>query len=80
MKSKVTLEVTQSSKKLKYPQMSHFQISHKKSVCTVQVPNEKDAMTSSCQDRKEVGCATWRMHSTRPARRFMYLSHKIVKS
>ena len=26
--------------------------------------NEKDAMTSRCLDRKEVPCATWRVHST----------------
>ena len=25
--------------------------------------NEKDAMTSRCLDRKEVWCATWRVHS-----------------
>ena len=31
------------------------------------VDNEKDAMTSRCLDRKEVRCATWQVHSTRPA-------------
>ena len=30
-------------------------------------PNEKDAMTSRCLDRKEVRHATWRVHSTGPA-------------
>ena len=34
------------------------------SVCTVHAPNEKDATTSHCLDRKEVPCATWRVHST----------------
>ena len=26
-------------------------------------PNEKDAMTSCCLDRKEAQCATWRVHN-----------------
>ena len=30
--------------------------------------NEKDAMTPCCLNRKDVQCATWRVHSTRPAR------------
>ena len=34
-----------------------------KHVCTVHVPNEKDAM-SLCLDRKEVRCATLRVHTT----------------
>ena len=36
-------------------------------VYTIHVPNEKDAMTSRCLDRKEVWHATWRVHSTGPA-------------
>ena len=41
----------------------------KKHVCTVHVPNEKDAMTSGCLDRKEVRGTIWGVHSTtdRPA-------------
>ena len=41
----------------------------KKRVCTVHAPNEKDAMTSGCLDRKEVRGAMWGVHSTtdRPA-------------
>ena len=35
-----------------------------KSLCTAHTPNEKDAMTSRCLDRKEVRRATWRVHST----------------
>ena len=31
---------------------------------TVHTPNEKDAMTSLCLDRKEVRCATLRVYST----------------
>ena len=40
-----------------------------KHVCTVHAPNEKDAMTSGCLDRKEVRGAIWGVHSTmdRPA-------------
>ena len=33
----------------------------------VHAPNEKDAMTSRCLDRKEVRHAIWRVHSTGPA-------------
>ena len=33
----------------------------------VHAPNEKDAMTSLCLDRKEVRHAIWRVHSTGPA-------------
>ena len=29
--------------------------------------NDKDAIASLCLDRKEVRCATWRVHSTTPA-------------
>ena len=38
-------------------------------VCTVHMPNEKDAMTSGCLDRKEVRGAIRGVHSTtdRPA-------------
>ena len=41
----------------------------KKHVRTVHAPNEKDAMTSGCLDRKEVRGAIWGVHSTtdRPA-------------
>ena len=39
----------------------------KKHVRTVHAPNEKDAMTSLCLDRKEVRHAIWRVHSTGPA-------------
>ena len=28
--------------------------------------NEKDVMTSCCLNRKDVQCATWQVHSTRP--------------
>ena len=36
----------------------------KKHVRTVHAPNEKDAMTSGCLDRKEVRGAIWGVHST----------------
>ena len=41
----------------------------RKHVYTVHAPNEKDAMTSGCLDRKEVRGAIWGVHSTtdRPA-------------
>ena len=32
-------------------------------MCTMAAPNEKDAMTSPCLDRKVVSCATWRVHN-----------------
>ena len=34
----------------------------------ISLDNEKDAMTSGCLDRKEVRCATWRVHSVRTGR------------
>ena len=42
-------------------------IHSKNSVYTMHAPNEKDAMTSRCLDRKEVRHAIWRVHSTGPA-------------
>ena len=50
----VSVEVTQSRKKLKYPQVYHLNLHTRKLVCTVHILNEKDAMTSRCLDRKEV--------------------------
>ena len=48
--------------------MNKIEISSlKKFVYTAHAPNEKDAMTSLCLDRKEVLHATWRVHSTGPA-------------
>ena len=42
------------------------------SVQAVHGPNEKDAMTSRCLDRKEVLHATWRVHSVRAGRFLMF--------
>ena len=43
---------------------SKKQIHSQNFVYTRHAPNEKDAMTSRCLDRKEVLHAIWRVHST----------------
>ena len=54
----------------------------RKPVCIVHAPNEKDAMTSSCLDRKEVRGAIWGVHSTmdRPACGGIMHSYKMTFS
>ena len=59
--------ITKKAKFSKYIEYSAKIFITQKSVSTDEAPNEKDAMTSRCLDRKEVRCATWQMHSTGPA-------------
>ena len=61
--------VYKTSEKLLEDKVTIFQktIHSKKFVYTMHAPNEKDAMTSRCLDRKEVRHTIWRVHSTGPA-------------